>query len=133
MHSRFTFAIGMLVALALGAPVLFGLPLDCNTSTVDSNVPQSGTTSGTGHVPGSTSAAVDAAMDDLMQQSSSVTCGPCSGTGCTLGQAGNKAQDVNPGDGGNILTQVGSGGYAAINVFWGPNGSVRVTCSACNE
>lgn len=131
MTSHSTGILCLIAAFVLGAPLRVAFPLDCNTSTIDSGVPQSGSTSGTGHVPGDIGAAVDEAMDDLMQQASSVTCGPCFGSGCTLGQAGNDAQDVDPGSGGNILTQIGSGGHAAINVFWGTGGSVRVTCSAC--
>ncbi len=99
--------------------------LECNTSTQDTDVPESGFSSGSGSSAG-------AAMNDLAQDASSVVCGPCFGSGCTLGSASASSQNVNPGQGGSVAVGVNQQtGLSVIGVEWGPGGYFQVTCSPC--
>lgn len=123
---RTTRMLYVMLAIALFVSVAPAVnSLACNTSTIDQGTPTSGTSSGSGYGAG-------AAMDDLAQNASSISCGPCTGTGCTLGSANGSSQDVDPGQGGSFAVSVNKQtGLAVIGVGWGPGSSFRVTCSAC--
>ena len=98
--------------------------LDCASSTLDTDVPQSGTMTGT-----SRESAQDA-VDSIVEIASNVTCGPCDGLGCSLSGAGTASGDIIPGDGGLVFYGLNEEWFG-ITVLWGDNGGLRVSCSAC--
>jgi hypothetical protein len=99
--------------------------LPCNTSTQDQGVPQSGQSAGAGF-------GIIRAMDDLAQDCSSVACGPCLSSGCTLKSAGNGASDVDAGQGGTeVFWYDGQTGMAVVGINWGTGGFINVTCTEC--
>ena len=113
-------------ALLLTVAPAYPTELECNTSIEDENVPESGTSSGSGM-------SAEEAMNALARSVSSVECGPCTGTGCELESANGSSQDVEPGQGGSIAVGVNKNtGLSVIGVQWGSGSFMRVTCTPCD-